>query len=142
MKYTKQDIQDATSDYLVNTPTPDTNILDTTDDTIDYIKEFLQPRHYYTEPTTTPTSHFYSPTNQYHLTPDLRADSRNTTTATATETSSLPNASSPTNSLSNSTEEPSNFLSTHPPGKPREDNASITNDTPSDSPRFESSPFT
>ena len=93
MKYTKQDIQDATSDYLVNTPTPDTNILDTTDDTIDYIKEFLQPRHYYTEPTTTPTSHFYSPTNQYHLTPDLREELCASTSVTAS--ASAPNRSIP-----------------------------------------------
>ena len=34
-----QDIKDVTNDYLINTSTPDTNILDNTDDTIKYIKD-------------------------------------------------------------------------------------------------------
>ena len=37
-----QKIQYATSDYLVNIPTPKTNLLDTSDDTINYIEAFLQ----------------------------------------------------------------------------------------------------
>ena len=43
MEYIKQDIQYATSDYPINTPTPSTNILGTADDRIKYIKEFLHP---------------------------------------------------------------------------------------------------
>ena len=38
MEEIKKDIQDATSNYLVNTPTPTNNLLDTDDDTIKYIK--------------------------------------------------------------------------------------------------------
>ena len=56
---TKQDIQDATSDYLVSTPIPEKNILDTSDNTINYIKAFIQPHHSYSE----------SHTNQDHLNP-------------------------------------------------------------------------
>ena len=70
---TKQDIQDPTSDYLFNTSIPNNNILDVDDDTIKYSKEFLQPRHSYPEPPTTPNSQFYSLTTQDHLTPDIRA---------------------------------------------------------------------
>ena len=44
---------------------------------------------------------------------------------------------SPTKPLSKSTEEPSNFLSTHPTDNPREDNTSLPNYTPSDSNRAE-----
>ena len=73
MEYTKQDIQDTTTNYLVNTPTPDTNILNNVDDTIKYIKEFLQPHHYYPE----------SPTNQDNITPDIRAEARDITAANA-----------------------------------------------------------
>ena len=50
MEEPKWDIQDSTSDYLVNTPTHNTNILNKDDDTINYIKAFLQPRHSYSEP--------------------------------------------------------------------------------------------
>ena len=102
MEYIKQDIQDATSYYLVTTSTPDTNIVDTAGGTINYIKAFLQPHHSYHE----------SPTTQYHITPDISTEARAPNTATAT--ASMPNASSPTNPLSNSTKEPSNFLYPHP----------------------------
>ena len=71
MEDIKQDIQDATSDYLVNTHTPDTNILDTSDDTIEYIKSFLHPHHPYLEPPTTPISAFSSLDAQEHLTTDI-----------------------------------------------------------------------
>ena len=47
MEDIKQDIQDATSNYLVSISTPDTNILDNTDNTVKCIKSFLQPHHYY-----------------------------------------------------------------------------------------------
>ena len=92
MEYIKQYIQDATSYYLVNTSTANTNLLDTADDTITYIRAFLQPCHYYPE----------SPTTQDHLTPDISTEACAPTSATAT--ASAPNASSPTNPLSNSTE--------------------------------------
>ena len=62
MEDTTQDIQATTSNYLVNTPTPEKNILDNADYTIKYIKEFLQPHHSYTK----------SPTTQDGLNPDLR----------------------------------------------------------------------
>ena len=47
VEYIKHYIQYITSDYIVNIPTPNTNLLDTTDDTIEYIKAFLQPHHSY-----------------------------------------------------------------------------------------------
>ena len=105
MEETKRDIQDATSDYLVNTPTPNTHLLDNADDTIKYIKAFLQPHQYYSEPPTTPISKFSSPTTQEHLTADLRAEARATTAATAT--TSAPNAAS---TASMSTLDPENSL--------------------------------
>ena len=108
-----QDIQEATSDYLVNILTPNTNLLDTNDYIINYIKKFLQPHHYYPKPLTISISQFYSPTTQYHLTPYLRAESRATPYATVTE--STPNTSSPGTPLSNSTEYPSYFILTHKP---------------------------
>ena len=52
----RQDIQDTTSDYLVNIPTPNKNIMDTADETINYIEAFFQAYHYYLGPTATPTS--------------------------------------------------------------------------------------
>ena len=88
MEDTKQDIQDATSNYLVKTPTPDTNILDTTDATIQYTEAFLQPHHYYPEPTTNPISQFYSPTTQIHLTTDTGAEASDATAAIDTESTS------------------------------------------------------
>ena len=117
MEEIKQDIKDTTSDYCINTPTPNINILVTADETIKYTKALLQPHHSYPEPTTTPTSQFYSQTNQYHITPEIRTEARATTTATAT--ASTPNAIIPTNSLSNSTEETSKFLSIHTPDNTR-----------------------
>ena len=47
MEYIKKRIQDAASNYLVSISTPDTNILDNTDNTVKCIKSFLQPHHYY-----------------------------------------------------------------------------------------------
>ena len=72
MEYIKQDIQDTIYNYLVNIPIPNNNLLNTNDDTIKYIKEFLQPHHSYTEPLTTLIVQFSSPTNQHHITPYLR----------------------------------------------------------------------
>ena len=125
MEDIKKDIQDANSNYLVSTHAPDKNLLDKADDTINFIKKFLHPHHSYSESLTT----------QYYLTPDIRAEACATTTATSTE--SAPNVGSPTIPLSNSTEEPSTFLSTNPPNKPREYPTSFPNSTPSDSPRVE-----
>ena len=84
MENTKQNIQGATSDYLVSTPTPDRHLLNTTDDTIKYIKEFIQTHHSYSE----------YPTTQDHPIPDIRAEARATTAATAT--AFTPNAGRPT----------------------------------------------
>ena len=94
MEQIKQYIQDATSDYLVNITTPNTNLLDTADDTIKYIKAFFQACHSYPGPPTTPTSQFSSPDAQEHITPDLRAEAH--TTTYSTDTASVPNVISPT----------------------------------------------
>ena len=45
-----QEIQDVTSNYLVNITIPNTNPLDTADETINYIRSFFQARHYYPGP--------------------------------------------------------------------------------------------
>ena len=45
----KQNIQDATFYYLVNTHIPENNLIYTADYTIKYIKEFLHPIHSYSE---------------------------------------------------------------------------------------------
>ena len=95
MEDIKQDIQDATSDYLVSTYITGKSLLDTPDDTIKYIKTFLQPHQYYSEYNTT----------QDHLTHDLRAEARTTTAVNAT--AFTPNTGVPTIPLYNSTEEPS-----------------------------------
>ena len=47
MEDTNQDIQDATSAHFVNTYTPKTNILDTSDETIKTIEEFDHPLYSY-----------------------------------------------------------------------------------------------
>ena len=90
---TKQDIQDATSDYLVNTPTPNKKILNTADDSIKYINKFLQPHLSYPKPLTTSISNLTSPTTQYHLNADIREEVHVATAATATATESAQNAS-------------------------------------------------
>ena len=121
----KQDIQGTNSNYLINIPTPNTNIMNTSDDTTKDIKAFLQTNHFYHWPPTTPISQFLSLDFQERLTPDLRAEVCTTTAASAT--ASAPNASSPTTistlapeaPLSDSTDRPSNFLSTHPTEKPK-----------------------
>ena len=56
----RQEIQDATSDYLVNIPTPNINIINTSYETINYIKELFQAHHYCTITQTTPISHISS----------------------------------------------------------------------------------
>ena len=73
MEYINKDMQYVTSDYLVKTPTHNTNLLDTADDKINYIKELLQPCQNYHESTTTTVIQVSSPTTQYHLTPDVRS---------------------------------------------------------------------
>ena len=55
----KQDIQESTSGYLVNTSTPNTNLLGAANYTIKYIKAFLQPLRPYPEPPVTPISQFF-----------------------------------------------------------------------------------
>ena len=91
MEDIKHDIQDATSDYLDNTPIPEKNILDIDDDKIKYIKGFIHPRHSYSEPHTT----------QDHCTTDLRAEVCTVTAATAPAI--MINVGIPTNPLSNYT---------------------------------------
>ena len=106
MEYIKQDIQDATFYYLISTHIPDTNLLNTADDTIKYIGGFIQTHHSYSEPQTT----------QDHLTTDLRAEALSTTTATVTVIAS--NTGISTSTLSNSYEESSTLLLTHTTDKP------------------------
>ena len=127
MEDIKKDIQYATSYHLVNTPTPDKNILDTADDTINYIKAFLQPHH----------SYYLSSTTQYHLTPDPRKELRATTYATAT--ASAPNAGISTSPLLKSIEEPSTFLSTLQLDNQMEEHTPIKNYTQTDCYKFEPS---
>ena len=67
----RQKIQDANSNYLFNILTPNTNILYTADETINYTDELLQDHHSYPGPPSTPISQFYSLAAQEHLTPDL-----------------------------------------------------------------------
>ena len=97
MEDIKQDIQHATSDYLINTPTPHKNLLDTADETIIYIKTFLQPNYSYPKPLTASIIQFPYPNTQYHITPDIMAEERATTSAT--NTAPAPNTSIPTNTL-------------------------------------------
>ena len=92
MEYIKQDIYNATYNYLVSRPTPDKNILDTADYAINYIKKFLQFHQSYPESTTT----------RYHLTPGIIAEASATTDFTATLYA--PNVSIHIRPLSNSTE--------------------------------------
>ena len=127
MEDTKKDIQDVNSNYLVSAPIPDKNLFDTADDKINYIKEFIQPYHSYSE---------YQ-TAQANLTSDIKSEARATTAVTAT--AFTPKEGIPTNPLSNFTEESSTFLSTHPPDKPKEDPKSTPNSIPSDFPRVEPS---
>ena len=94
---TKQDIQDATSDKLFNNPTPNTNLLDNADSTINGIREFLKTQNYRPEPPTTPISQFSPPTTHNNLTPDIQSKAR--ATITATSTASAPNTGSPANTL-------------------------------------------
>ena len=89
-----QHIQDATSNYLVKIPTPNTNLLDTADDTIKHIHEFLQAHHSYPGPPTAPIGQFSSPSAQEHITHDLGSEAHTTTAINATESS--PTTSIPT----------------------------------------------
>ena len=61
LEKSRQEIQDATSDYVINITTPNTNILDTYDEKINYTKAFFQAHHYYHRPPSTPTSHISYP---------------------------------------------------------------------------------
>ena len=141
----RQDIQDTTSDYFVNIPTPNKNIMDTADETINYIEAFFQAYHYYLGPTATPTSQISYPYAPEHLTTDLRSEVR--ADAAATSTASVPNARStatrstldPKAPVSYPPEDPSNFLSTLPYEKPKEEPTSDPDYTSSDSPRVEPS---
>ena len=69
----RQDIQDDTSNYLVNIPTPNTNILDTDYETINYIGSFFKYHYYYPIFPVTSISQIYYPYSQEHLKTDLRA---------------------------------------------------------------------
>ena len=89
----KQDTQDATSDYLVKTPTPNKNLPDNTYVKIRFIKAFLQTHQSCPTPPTKPVSKCFPPTSQEHITPDIRSEVRDTKSATDTE--SAPNLSSP-----------------------------------------------
>ena len=64
--------------------------------------EFIHPHHNYYELLTTPIDHFYSPTTQYHITPDIRIEIQYATAANAT--AYMPNTIIPTKPLSISTE--------------------------------------
>ena len=57
----RQNTQENTYDYLINITTPNTNILDTADKTINYTAAFLQDYNYYPEPLNTPNSQLYYP---------------------------------------------------------------------------------
>ena len=80
---------------LVNIPTSNTNILDKSDETINYIEAFLHDCHSYPVPPTNPIIQFYCPASQEHLTPDIIAEAHAEAAAAATESS--PNAVSPDN---------------------------------------------
>ena len=84
-------MQYATSYYLVNTYTTEANIVDTEYYTIKYIDAFINTFYSYPE----------YPIIHLHITSYLKMEAH-TPTAVA-DTESAPNASSPTNPLSNST---------------------------------------
>ena len=107
MEDIKKNIQDATSNYFVGTPISE-KILYIAEDTTKYTKAFIQSYH----------SYYKSKTSQDRLTPDIRSEARAATAATATATTSVPDADSSTIPLSNSTDEPSIFISTHSPYNP------------------------
>ena len=93
MEEIRQEIQVATSNYLVSIPTPNTNIIDAADKKPNYIEAFFQAHNSYPGPLATPISHISSPYAQEHLTPNIILEARATTTATAT--ASVPNLSNP-----------------------------------------------
>ena len=140
-------IVSATSYYLVNIPTPNTIFLDAADEKINYTEAFLQTHHSYIGPTTTPISNISSTAAQEHITLNIITESCATTTATATASApdlispSIIYTMAPEIPLSDSTEEPYNFLSTHPHDKTKEDHTSIIDYTPNESPRDEPSRF-
>ena len=84
MEEIRQDIQVATSDYLINSPTYNKNILDAVDETISYIEALLQAHHSYTGPTTNPISQLNSSDSWERLTTDIRPETLATTTDTDT----------------------------------------------------------
>lgn len=114
MEEISQEIQDATTDYLINSPSTNINLLDTVDETINYIEALLQTNHSYPGPMYTPNSKIPSISDREHLTPDLRAESRATTADT--DTTFVTNMGSadtmstlyPAEPISDSTEEPPN----------------------------------
>ena len=64
MEEIKKDIQDATNSYIINIPSPNTNLLDTDDNTIKYIQALIQDHHSYPGPLTAPIIQVYSPASR------------------------------------------------------------------------------
>ena len=122
MEEINQDIQDITSNYVFNISTNNT----TADNTINNIKEFLQDHNSYSVPPTTPISQFSPPTAWEHIIYGIIEEGLTTTAATASASAPnkiIPNTMStldPEAPLSDPTEEPSNFLSTHSWDNPKE----------------------
>ena len=79
MEEIKQEIQDDTSNYLFNIPTPNENLRDTTDEITNYIYASPQDHHSYTLPMNTPIIHIYSIAAQEHLTTDIISEARTAT---------------------------------------------------------------
>ena len=79
-----EEIQEATSHYLVKIPTPNTNIMDTADQKMNYIESFLQDYDSYPGPPTKPINNISYPSAKEHLTPDLIAEVSATTADTVT----------------------------------------------------------
>ena len=68
----RQDIKDASSNYLANMPTPNKHLLGAAGETITEITELFQAHHYYPGTTATPTSQISSPDSTENLNPNLR----------------------------------------------------------------------
>ena len=84
MEEIKQGIKGANYNSFFNTPTPNTKLLNTSDDRIKDIKIFLQPHHLYPEPTSTPISNLYYPNIQNNFTHNLKLEACAATAATST----------------------------------------------------------
>ena len=92
-----QDIQDASYNYLVNMHRPNTYLMGTACETINYITQLFQEHHYYPRLPSTPIIQIYYPIDPEHLPPDHSekeptADSTAASTA-ASNTKSTPLAS-------------------------------------------------